>query len=396
MNLNQKKILLGITGGIAAYKSAELVRLLKKAGAEVQVVMTDGAKHFITATTLQALSGSPVRDDLFDPAGEASMGHIELARWADQIIIAPASADFIARMSAGMANDLLSTLCLATDSPIAMAPAMNQLMWKNPATQHNITTLGERGVNILGPDAGEQACGDTGPGRMLEPQSIVDSLFSAPMAGSLNGKQVLITAGPTQEAIDPVRYLSNHSSGKMGFAIASAAIAAGAEVTLIAGPVELATPAGAKRVNVESALDMHRATLEHAENHDIFIATAAVADYRIAQPAEEKIKKDAEEMSLSLVKNPDILADVAGLAKRPFCVGFAAETHDLEHYAKGKLERKNLDMIAANPVNDGQAFGQDDNRLYLFWQGGELSLPQASKTHLAGQLIDTIAQRIHR
>lgn len=396
MNLSQKKVLLGITGGIAAYKAAELTRLLKKAGAEVQVVMTEGAKHFITATTLQALSGNPVRSDLFDPAGEASMSHIELARWADQILIAPASADFLARMTAGMADDLLTTLCLATDSSIAVAPAMNQLMWKNAATQENISKLQTRGVTILGPDAGEQACGEVGPGRMLEPQAILDALFTDSDSAALSGKRVLITAGPTQEAIDPVRYLSNRSSGKMGFAIAAAAAAAGAEVTLVAGPVKLDTPSGVHRISVESAMDMHQATLAEAEAHDVFIATAAVADYRIADPAGQKIKKTADEMTLSLVKNPDILTDVAALENRPFCVGFAAETNDLEHYAKDKLKRKNLDLIAANPVNDGQAFDKDDNRLYLYWPDGEKSLPQTSKTELARQLIQVIAERLQK
>lgn len=392
MNLLNKKVLLGITGGIAAYKAADLCRQLKKAGAEVRVVMTEGAKHFITPTTLQALSGEPVRDDLFDPAGEASMGHIELARWADQILIAPASADFLARLNAGMANDLLTTLCLATDSPIAVAPAMNQLMWKNQATQDNIASLRQRGLQIIGPAAGEQACGEVGPGRMEEPLDILDQLFSeAPQP--LAGKHVLITAGPTQEDIDPVRYLSNRSSGKMGFAIAAAANAAGADVTLVAGPVKLATPQGVTRIDVKSALDMHEATTAKASDHDIFIATAAVADYRIDNPANQKIKKSQDSLQLSLVKNPDILADVSAMDACPFCVGFAAETNDLETYARGKLERKKLDMIAANPVNDGQAFDKDDNMLYVFWNGGETHLPSTSKTELAKQLINVIAQR---
>lgn len=389
-----KKILLGITGGIAAYKAADLTRQLKKAGADVRVVMTEGAEHFITATTLQALSGEPVRDDLFDPAGEASMGHIELARWADQIIIAPATADFLARLAAGMANDLLSTLCLATDSPIAVAPAMNQLMWKNAATQANMSMLQQRGVRAIGPASGEQACGEVGYGRMKEPLEILEALFSEPTQ-PLKGKSLLLTAGPTQEDIDPVRYLSNRSSGKMGFSMAAAAAAAGADVTLISGPVKLDTPEGVTRINVKSALDMHAEAIRHAPDNDIFIAIAAVADYRIAEPAQQKIKKSEDTLHLSLIKNPDILADIAALEDRPFCVGFAAETDNLEGYARGKLERKKLDMIAANPVNDGQAFDKDDNTLYVYWPDGGTHLPTTNKPQLAVQLIEIVAQRFN-
>lgn len=389
-----KKILLGISGGIAAYKCAELTRRLIERGAQVQVVMTKAAQEFITPLTMQAVSGNPVSSSLLDPSAEASMSHIELAKWADLVLLAPATADLIARISAGMGNDLLSTLCLATDAPIAVAPAMNQQMYRNVATQENLATLQRRGLMLWGPASGEQACGDVGPGRMLEPMQLVhhcEDFFQQPDLSELN---IVITAGPTREAIDPVRYLSNYSSGKMGFAIAAAAAKRGANVTLISGPVNLTTPAGVTRININSAVEMQQAALACAIKNEIFIACAAVADFRPAQVAEQKMKKQPgnEEMVIQLVKNPDIVASIAALTEqRPFTVGFAAETQNVEHYARGKLTTKNLDLICANDVSvQGQGFNSDTNALHLYWPNGDKALPLATKADLGQQLVTEI------
>ncbi|MGR5444070.1 bifunctional phosphopantothenoylcysteine decarboxylase/phosphopantothenate--cysteine ligase CoaBC [Vibrio jasicida] len=387
-----KKILLGISGGIAAYKCAELTRRLIERGAQVQVVMTKAAKEFITPLTMQAVSGRPVSDSLLDPAAEASMGHIELAKWADLVLLAPATADLIARMSAGMGNDLLTTLILATDSPVAVSPAMNQQMYRNVATQENIATLARRGMHIWGPAAGEQACGDVGPGRMLEPMQLVHLCEQFFQPKLLAGKSVLITAGPTREAIDPVRYISNHSSGKMGFALANAAAQLGAKVTLVSGPVSLNTPAGVERINVASAQEMHDAVMAHAPNHEAFISCAAVADYRPENVASQKLKKteNNDQMTINMVKNPDIVATVANMTEqRPFTVGFAAETNDVETYARGKLVKKNLDMICANDVSvEGQGFNSNDNAITLFWPEGEQALALESKEALSFRILE--------
>ncbi|ALP40100.1 bifunctional phosphopantothenoylcysteine decarboxylase/phosphopantothenate--cysteine ligase CoaBC [Aeromonas schubertii] len=400
MRLADKRILLGISGGIAAYKSAELVRRLKDQGAEVRVVMTRSAKEFITPLTLQAVSGHPVADSLLDPAAEAGMGHIELAKWADLVLIAPASANLMARMAAGMADELLTTLCLATPATVALAPAMNQQMYLNPATQANLKTLASRGILLWGPDSGSQACGDVGPGRMLDPLELVERCVTR-LQGErpLAGCRLLLTAGPTREALDPVRYISNHSSGKMGFALARAAVELGAEVTLVSGPVALATPAGVTRIDVESAGQMHAAVMARVAGSDIFIGCAAVADYRPAEIHPQKIKKtvDKEEMVLTLVKNPDIIASVGALEDKPFTVGFAAETVDVEQYALDKLQRKRLDMIAANDVSRaGQGFNADDNALTLFWQGGRHELPLADKLSIARHLLTLVAEHYLR
>ncbi len=391
--LQDKKIVLGITGGIAAYKTPELVRRLKDQGADVRVVMTEGAKAFITPLTLQAVSGNHVSDSLLDSQAELAMGHIELAKWADLLLIAPATADVIARIAAGMANDLLSTLCLATSAPIAIAPAMNQQMWHAQATQRNVSTLTEWGYQIWGPGAGEQACGDIGLGRMLEVDELV-TLSSDFFADKyLQGQHWLITAGPTREAIDPVRYISNHSSGKMGYAIAHAALRAGAQVTLISGPVTIAPPIGCQLIQVNSAEEMHHQALEHVSSCTTFVACAAVADYRVANIASEKIKKTNDAMQLELVKNHDIVADIGKLADKPFIVGFAAETQNVEHYARGKLVRKNLDLIAANDVaKPGQGFNTDDNALTLFSAIDKTEIPLANKQIIAKQLVSLINQ----
>ena len=395
INLENKRIVVGITGGIAAYKTIELIRLLRKANMQVRVVLTPAAAEFVTPLTLQAISGNAVAQSLLDPQAELAMGHIELAKWADAVLIAPASADFIARLTVGMANDLLSTICLATSAPIFLAPAMNQQMYRQTITQQNLTALLSRGIKFIGPNSGEQACGDVGAGRMSEPTEIFTALcrhFS--VQKDLVGIHVAITAGPTREAIDPVRYLSNHSSGKMGFAIAEVFAKRGAQVTLIAGPVNLTASSNIHRINVTSAQEMWQAALESAVKNHIFIGCAAVADYRIADIADQKIKKSAEEMTLKLVKNPDIIADVAHLTeKRPFTVGFAAETQNVADYAKDKLTRKNLDMICANDVSGGQVFGQDHNALHLFWAHGEKALPQADKNTLADALVSEIMAR---
>ncbi|MDT1012180.1 bifunctional phosphopantothenoylcysteine decarboxylase/phosphopantothenate--cysteine ligase CoaBC [Plesiomonas shigelloides] len=396
--LTNKRVLLGISGGIAAYKCVELVRRLREQGAEVRVVMTAAAKAFITPLTLQAVSGHPVADDLLDPAAESSMGHIQLAKWADLVLLAPATADLMARMAAGMGNDLLTTLCLATNAPLAIAPAMNQQMYQAQVTQENIAKLAARGALIWGPAEGAQACGDVGPGRMLEPAELcqrVSQHFAQQQ--DLAGIAVLITAGPTREALDPVRFISNHSSGKMGYAIAAAAAARGATVTLVSGPVNLPTPAGVKRIDVESALQMQSAVMTEVTHHQIFIACAAVADYRAACVAPEKIKKAGDEISLTLVKNPDIVAGVGAMTtQRPFVVGFAAETQNVEQYARDKLARKNLDLICANDVSlPGQGFNADQNALHLFWKDGQHSLALDSKAALGQQLMDNIV-RLYR
>ena len=395
INLENKRIVVGITGGIAAYKTIELIRLLRKANALVRVVLTPAAAEFVTPLTLQAISGNAVAQSLLDPQAELAMGHIELAKWADVVLIAPASADFIARLTVGMANDLLSTICLATSAPIFLAPAMNQQMYRQAITQQNLTALLSRGIQLIGPNSGEQACGDVGAGRMSEPSEIFTALcHHFTVQQDLLGIHVAITAGPTREAIDPVRYISNHSSGKMGFAIADAFAKRGANVTLITGPVNLTTPNNVNRVDVTSAQEMWQTALESAVKNHIFIGCAAVADYRIADVAGQKIKKSAEEMMLKLVKNPDIIADVAHLTeKRPFTIGFAAETQNVADYAKDKLTRKNLDMICANDVSGGQVFGQDHNALHLFWKNGEKALAQADKNTLADALVSEIMAR---
>jgi phosphopantothenoylcysteine decarboxylase / phosphopantothenate---cysteine ligase len=388
-----KRILLGVTGGIAAYKSPDLVRRLRERGAEVQVVMTAGAREFVTPTTFQAVSGRTVRSDLWDAAAEAAMGHIELARWAEAVLIAPASADFLARLATGQANDLLSTLCLATEAPIAVAPAMNHIMWANAATRANIATLTQRGVQVFGPAEGDQACGEVGEGRMLEPLDLAERVLALlPASGALAGRRVLITAGPTRERIDPVRFVSNRSSGKMGFAVAQAAREAGATVVLVAGPVSLATPAGVARVDVESAADMLAAVLRELPGTDIFISTAAVADYRPARAAEQKIKKSAESMELAMERTADVLATVAARADRPYVVGFAAETEAVEQNARTKLMKKNLDMIAANEVGHDKAFDCEDNQLIVLSRNGRHELPRAGKLTLARGLIALIEQ----
>jgi phosphopantothenoylcysteine decarboxylase / phosphopantothenate---cysteine ligase len=391
-----KRVLLGVTGGIAAYKSPDLVRRLRDQGAEVQVVLTAGAREFVTPMTFQAVSGRDVRSDLWDPEAEKAMSHIELARWADFILIAPATADFIARLATGQADDLLTTLCLATDAPIAVAPAMNRVMWANAATQSNVVTLRSRGVHVWGPGEGDQACGETGAGRMLEPMQLAAHVANtiAP-TGPLAGKRVLLTAGPTRERIDPVRFISNRSSGKMGFAIAAAARDAGADVTVVAGPCSCATPPGVRRVEVESAADMLNAVLRNLDGVDIFVATAAVADYRPANPVECKIKKTSESLDIKMERTVDILATVAARvgAARPFVVGFAAETDSVEQYARQKLLRKNLDMIAANEVGHDKVFEKDDNALLVLWRDGRLELPHAPKVALARDLVALIAER---
>lgn len=391
-----KKILLGVTGGIAAYKTPELVRRLTERGAEVQVVMTAGARHFVTDTTLQAVSARPVRHDLWDAEAEAAMGHIELARWADHVVVAPATAEFMSRLAAGGAADLLTTLCLATEAPLTIAPAMNHVMWANPAVQYNRRIIEERGVDILGPAEGDQACGETGPGRMVEPNDIVNHLFAAdPSVGSgpLAGRTVLITAGPTREAIDPVRYISNHSSGKMGYALAGAARDAGANVILLSGPVDLAAPEGVEVVPIETAEELYAATHDRVAAADIFIAAAAVADYRPSSVAQDKIKKTQSDLSIDLVRNPDVLASVAKIADGPFTVGFAAETERLRDHALKKLKAKRLDMIIANEVGGGKAFGRDENAVHVFWSKGEREFPTRSKSQLAKELIELIVER---
>jgi phosphopantothenoylcysteine decarboxylase/phosphopantothenate--cysteine ligase len=394
--LANKRILLGVTGGIAAYKSAELARQLKKAGADVRVVMTAAACEFITPLTLQALSGNPVHTALLDPGAEAAMGHIELARWADAVVVAPATADFLARLAAGIANDLLTTLCLATPATVAVAPAMNQQMFRDSATQANLATLRARGIRVFGPAEGEQACGDVGPGRMIEPADIAAATADLFQSGKLTGLRVVVTAGPTREAIDPVRFISNNSSGKMGFAIAEACIQAGAHVTLVCGPVALTTPDRVRRLDVTKASEMHVAVMSLVTDCDIFIGTAAVADYAPIECADQKIKKSDEEMIVRLRRNPDIISDVAALPEKPFVVGFAAETRDVISYARDKLLRKNLDMIVANDVANARiGFNSENNAVTVISSDDAHVLAEAGKALIARQIIALVADRFH-
>ena len=398
------RIVLGVTGGIAAYKAPDLVRRLRERGAEVQVVLTAAAQRFVQPLTFQAVSHLPVRSDLWDREAEMAMGHLELARWAELVLIAPATADTLARLAAGQAGDLLTTLCLATEAPVAVAPAMNWRMWQHPATQANLATLAARGVRVLGPASGGLAEGESGPGRMLEPVEIARALLGEgavpggaaepALEGALDGARVLITAGPTREAIDPVRYITNRSSGKMGFALAAAAAEAGAAVTLVAGPVHLPTPAGVERIDVESAREMHGAVIARAARCEVFVGAAAVADYAPRDPAPRKLKKLSQHLELVLERTPDILAEVARLEPRPFCVGFAAETDDLELHARAKLRDKGIDLCAANLVGGGQAFDRDDNALKLYWADGERDLGHGSKAALARALVLAIAERM--
>ena len=394
MGIANKHVVLGVAGGIAAYKSADLARRLREQGAQVKVVMTANAEHFITPLTMQAVSGQPVHLSLLDPEAEAGMGHIELARWADIVLIAPATANFISRVARGVADDLLTTLCLATQAPLVLAPAMNQQLWQNPATQDNITILSNRGILILGPTVGDQACGEIGPGRMLEPVELIERVSKLFESDALDGCKVVVTAGPTWEAIDPVRGITNHSSGKMGYAVAQAAAEEGAQVTLISGPTALETPPRVNRVSVMSAQDMYDAVISKVSDTDIFISVAAVADYRPRASAEEKIKKHADTLSLELVKNPDILSAVAE-HQHVYTVGFAAETSNVEQHAREKLISKGVDLIAANKVGAGKGFGTDDNALILIDRTSLKSFPQARKAQLARCLIDEISQRRH-
>lgn len=395
-SLTNKQVLLGVTGGIAAYKSAELIRRLQDMGANVRVVMTPAAQEFITPLTLQALSGNPVHTELLDPAAEAAMGHIELARWADVVLIAPASADFIARLAQGKGDDLLTTICLATPAGIALAPAMNQGMWRNQATQDNIHLLQKRTIKIFGPAEGSQACGDVGPGRMLEPEALAQATAGLFQTGNLAGRKVVITAGPTREAIDPVRYLSNYSSGKMGYALAQAAAEAGARTVLISGPVNLPAPERVQVMAVTSANDMYEASMAAAVDCDLFIAAAAVADYRPEALATHKIKKQAgAELVIRLVQNPDIVASVAALQRRPFVVGFAAESENVITHARTKLEKKKLDLVIANNIcAPGIGFNSDDNAVTLIDAQGEQELSQRSKQQLARELIALLAAKL--
>ena len=391
-------VVLGITGGIAAYKAPDLVRRLRERGAEVQIVMTSSAEEFVTSTALQAVSGKPIRSNLWDKEAEAAMSHIELARWADVVLVAPATAEVMARIVSGGAPDLLTTICLATEAPIALAPAMNHVMWSNPATQSNREVLEQRGVHILGPGVGSQACGETGAGRMLEPDAIAATVFSLSGGkgeGLLEGRKVVVTAGPTREAIDPVRYITNRSSGKMGYAIASAAAAQGANVVLVSGPVNLSEPPGVDVVHVESAEEMFAATHAAIIDADIFIGAAAVADYRPAAAVEQKIKKTNEAMTIDLVRCPDILASVATLDNAPFTIGFAAETENVIENARGKLTKKKLDMIVANRVGRDCGFDRDDNTATALWNGGEKSFPTSSKIDLARNLIELATEHFY-
>ena len=396
-SLLNTNILLGISGGIAAYKTPDLVRKLKARGANVRVVLTQSAKEFVSPLSLQAVSGNIVSDDLLDPAAEAAMGHIELAKWADLLLIAPATANTIAKLAHGLADDLLTTLALATTAPIHLAPAMNQQMWRAPATQENLTILTKRNVSFIGPDQGEQACGDVGPGRMIEPEEIAALLDKQPGNQALAGKKLIITAGPTREHIDPVRYMSNHSSGKMGYAIAEAALKLGAEVCLVSGPVNLTAPAQVSLHKVNTAEEMLNAVMAEVQDCDIFIGCAAVADYKPTQAVDHKIKKSNIELTLTFVRNPDILASVAALPEPPFTVGFAAETQNVAQYAKDKLVRKKLDLIAANDVSRSDiGFNSDENALTLYWTDGEKPLAKANKQQIALQLLEAVAQRFNQ
>ncbi|AQP99386.1 bifunctional 4'-phosphopantothenoylcysteine decarboxylase/phosphopantothenoylcysteine synthetase [Pseudoalteromonas aliena] len=396
IDLTNKKIVLGITGGIAAYKCAELVRRLKDHGCEVKVVMTESAKHFITPLTMQAVSGEMVSDSLLDPSAEAAMGHIEFAKWADLILVAPATCNIIAKMATGIADDLLTTLLLATPAKVAVAPAMNQQMYAHPATQANLATLKARNILIWGPGKGEQACGDVGAGRMLEPHELVELCIAKEQPQLLLGKTITITAGPTREPLDPVRFISNHSSGKMGYALAQAALLLGAKVNLISGPVNIKPPTGVNLINIQSAEQLLAESLTYAPQSDAFIGCAAVADYRAANVATQKMKKQGDELTLTLVKNPDVIAAVAGLTQnRPYTVGFAAETQNVENYAKGKLKNKNLDMICANDVSQsGLGFNSDQNALTLYWHNEQLELAQSSKVEIARKVIEQLAKHL--
>ncbi len=404
MTLSAERIVLGVSGGIAAYKAPDLVRRLREAGAEVRVVLTQGARAFVGPLTFQAVSHQPVHTDLLDPAAEAGMGHLELARWADRVVIAPATADCLARLAAGLADDLLTTLCLATEAPITVCPAMNHVMWRAAATQDNLATLVQRGIDVIGPEEGSLAEGESGPGRLTEPAEVVRRLIAAPAAprtaghapksGPLAGRHVLITAGPTREAIDAVRFIANRSSGRMGFALAAAAQASGARVTLIAGPSTEPTPTNVERIDVETALEMHAATLARASASDLFIAAAAVADYRVADPVTHKLKNSREQQTLALVANPDILRDVAALPNGPFTLGFAAETEALEEHARHKLTAKGLDMIAANRVGDGMGFEVADNTLHVLWPDGAVTLGPATKGQIAHDLLTIAGEQL--
>jgi phosphopantothenoylcysteine decarboxylase / phosphopantothenate---cysteine ligase len=394
--LTDRRIIVGVSGGIAAYKTPWLVRRLREAGADVQVVVTRGALQFVTETTLQAVSGRPVRGDLWDPAAEAAMGHIELARWADLLLIAPVTADLLSRLAHGRADDLLTTLRLATRAPVLLAPAMNVAMWEHPATRRNLERLIADGCVVAEPDSGPMACGEFGPGRMVEPEALAARAAAVlGSGGRLAGRRVLITAGPTREAIDPVRYISNHSSGKQGYALAAGGRGAGGAVALVGGPVSLPAPGGVERVSVVSANEMHEAVLARVDACDVFIGVAAVADYRPATAAELKLKKEpggSGRMRLDLVENPDIIAAVAARPRRPLVVGFAAETHDVMAFGRDKRARKGMDLIVVNDVSEqGVGFASDDNRVCLIWDGGERELPRASKAQLSRAIIDTIA-----
>lgn len=394
--LDGRHILLGVSGGIAAYKAPDLVRRLREAGARVRVVMTASATEFVRPMALQAVSGEPARESLWDTAAEAAMGHIELARWADDVVVAPATADLMARLANGFADDLLTTLCLATEAPVWLAPAMNRVMWANPATQANVECLRRRGLRLLGPGDGDQACGEVGSGRMWEPLDIVAALAAGAGDGSLRGSRALVTAGPTREAIDPVRYVGNRSSGRMGFAVAAALARRGAEVTLIAGPSSLSTPAGVTRVNVESARDMLDAVMQRLPGCALFVGAAAVADYRAVAPSPRKIKKTEDTLTLELVRNPDILQAVSETRPRPFVAGFAAETEQVVENARAKLERKRLDLIAGNRVGEpGTGFDAERNALEVLWRDGHQTLPEASKADLADALVEIISERYH-
>lgn len=396
MNLINRHLLLGVTGGIAAYKAAELARLLVKAGAEVQVVMTQSATRFVAPLTFEALTGKPVRTDLFDSAHEAAMGHIELARWADLVVVAPATADFMARLAAGRADDLLTTLCVATTAPVAVAPAMNQQMWANAATQESVKTLESFHMLIWGPASGEQACGEIGPGRLFEAAQLFQLVCEHFSMGLFAGVRALVTAGPTHEALDPVRFIGNRSSGRMGFAMAQALVEEGAEVTLVAGPVSISTPRGVTRIDVESAMQMHSEVMQRVTTCDLFVATAAVADYRPRQTAVEKIKKSADKLTIELIRNPDILANVAALENSPYTVGFAAETERLEEYAQRKRIDKRIDMIAANLVGAAEGgFESTQNALTVFWEGGRQQLSLTDKLRLARQFITLMREHFY-
>lgn len=395
MNLSGKHIILGVSGGIAAYKSPDLVRRLREAGAVVRVVLTRGAEAFVTPLTFQAVSHQPVHTHLLDAEAETGMGHLELARWADQVVIAPATADFMARLAHGIADDLLTTLCLATEAPITLCPAMNHIMWQAQATQANSHVLVQRGVRMLGPTEGALAEGESGPGRLMEPRDIVSALQSATSHPAISGKRILITAGPTHEPIDPVRFIANRSSGRMGFALAQAATHAGAQVTLVTGPVRLTTPAGVERIDVKTAEQMHDSVMQQVEQADIFIAAAAVADYRAQAIADRKIKKSEAPKALQLTPNPDILQAVANLPNGPFTVGFAAETDSVREHAQAKLAQKRLDMIAANQVGDGIGFDVETNTLEVIWANGEQRLGPANKAQVAEALIQLIGERLN-